>query len=217
MAQDTDQLRARLDEQRAGISGTVEQIENRIMPGRIMARRRDRVRRTLTDWKDAVLGNDEPQYAWDTFGTSQYAASQYGSPQNGHDGVAQRAGDAASSVVQSARDGVNGAPDMMRRQARGNPMAAGAIALGAGWLIGSLMPKSEQEQIVARRIEPALANAASMVKEEGQALAGDLQEPVRDAIDHVKQAGTDAATELKDDALEAAGTVREHATERSGG
>ena len=218
MAQDTDELRARLDEQRAEISGTVEQIENRIMPGRIMARRRDRVRRTMTDWKDAIFGNDEPQYAWDTFGTSQYAGSQYrgGSGYDGsQEGLVHRAGDAASSAVDSARESLHAAPERMRRQARGNPMAAGAVALGAGWLIGSLMPKTEEEQIMARRLEPALANAASTVKSEGQSIASELQEPAREAMDRVKQTGQEAASELKDDAREAASTVRSNASERS--
>lgn len=219
MAQDTDQLRARLDAQRAEISGTVEQIENRIVPGRIVARRRDRMRRTLTDWKDTIFGNDDPNYAWDTFGSSSYApsgyGSEYGSPSGG-EGLVQRAGGAASAAIDSARDGIHDAPETVRRQARGNPMAAGAIALGAGWLIGSLLPKTEQEQIVARRLEPALADAASMVKSEGQALADELQEPARDALDQVKQTGQDAAADVTDEARDAASTVRENAAQRTG-
>lgn len=121
---DTEQLRARIEEQRMGITGTVEQIENRIMPGRIMARRRDSVRRALTDLRDTVLGNDEPDYS-------------------------------GTSALTSAKEGVQHAPQTIRRQARGNPMAAGAVALGAGWLVATVLPRTQEERAMARRVAEA--------------------------------------------------------------
>ena len=60
MAQEPDQLRNQLDRQRAEIAGTVDQIENRVNPSHVLARRSDRIKRRVTDWKDAVFGNDEP-------------------------------------------------------------------------------------------------------------------------------------------------------------
>lgn len=47
----TDQLRNQIDEQRAAISDTVEQIENRVVPGRVMARGQDRVRGRMAGLK----------------------------------------------------------------------------------------------------------------------------------------------------------------------
>lgn len=175
---DTEQLRARIEEQRMEITGTVEQIENRIMPSRIMARRRDGVRRTLTDWRDTVFGTDEP----------------------GHP--------ATTSALESAKEGVQHAPQVIRRQARGNPMAAGAVALGAGWLVATVLPRTQEERAMARRMEPKLAEAASAVKSEGQALASDLEEPARDAVQQVKQTGQEVASEMRDEAKEAASSVR---------
>lgn len=177
---DTEQLRARIEEQRMEITGTVEQIENRIMPGRIMARRRDSVRRTLTDWRDTVLGNDEPDYS-------------------------------GTSALTSAKEGVPHAPQTIRRQARGNPMAAGAVALGAGWLVATVLPRTQEERAMARRMEPKLAEAASAVKSEGQALASDLEEPARDAVEQVKHTGQEVASELRDEAKDAASSVRSNA------
>lgn len=205
MAQDTDELRARIDEQRMEITETVEQIENRIMPGRIMARRRDRMRRTLTDWKDAVFGNDEPEYrdAWAMYGTR--AAPR-------QPGMVERAGETASHVLHGAKQGVHDAPGTIRRQTRGNPMAAGAVALGAGWLVATVLPRTQEERAMARRIEPKLAETASAVRSEGEALVGELKEPAREAVEQVKQSGQEVASELRDEAKDAASSVGRHTT-----
>jgi gas vesicle protein len=201
MAQEPDELRAQIDQQRDEISGTIDQIENRINPSHVLARRQDRVKRRLTGWKDSVFGNDEPDYP--TY-RDPYGAS-YSSARDDSGGVGQRVGDIASS----ASDVVQHAPSAVRRQTRGNPMAAGAIALGAGWLIGSLLPESGTERRAVRRIEPQLSDAAATVKQEGKALADDLKEPAKQAAHEVKQAGQDAATEIKDHSTQAAHDVKD--------
>jgi hypothetical protein len=214
MAQDADELRAQIDAQRSEITGTVEQIENRIRPGRIMARRRDRIRRTMIDWKDSVFGNDEPDYphmGWYPAAQNPYASGALDRRDDRDDDTGLMA--RASGTVSSVSD----APDMVRRQTRGNPIAAGLIAAGAGWLIGGVLPRSERERSMARRIEPALSDAADVVKHEGQELAGELREPVREATDEVKHTGEAAIADLRDEAKDAAGSVRESASGRSGG
>ena len=88
-------------------------------------------------------------------------------------------------------------------------MAAGAIALGAGWLIGSLLPESRSERRAVQRIEPQLAGAAAEARDEAQALADDLREPAKDAADQVKDRGRDAAGDVKDQANQSARNVRQ--------
>jgi hypothetical protein len=220
MAQDTDELRARIEEQRMEITGTVEQIENRIMPSRIMARRRDHMRRTLTDWKDAVFGNDEPEYqdAWAMYGTGsaagRYFAHSSGQSSGQHDqGLVGRAGEATSHAFESAKENVAQAPQMLRRQTRGNPMAAGVVALGAGWLFGTVLPRTQEERALAQRMEPKLAETAAVVRSEGQALADEMKEPAREAVEQVKHTGQEVASELRDEAKDAASSVRSTATQ----
>jgi hypothetical protein len=202
------------------ITGTVEQIENRIMPGRIIARRRDRVRRTLTDWKDTVFGNDEPEYpdAWALYRTTSggYAGNGSGGEAHragGEEGLVGRVSDTTSHALESAKEGVHHAPQMLRRRTRGNPMAAGAIALGAGWLFATVLPRTQEERAMARRIEPKLAETAAAVKSEGQALASDLAEPAREAVEQVKHTGQEVASELRDEAKDAASSVRSSASQ----
>ena len=208
MAQEPDQLRDQIDRQRAEISGTVDQIENRVNPSHVLARRSDKVKRRMTDWKDAVFGNDEPDYPQPRSRTVHPPRGATASDQSSGDGVGDRVGDAMSSASGSIQQ----APQAVRRQARGNPMAAGAIALGAGWLIGSLLPESRTEQRAARRLEPQLSDAADTVRQEGEALADDLKQPAREAADQVKQTGRDAATEVKDHGADAAHDVKDGAS-----
>jgi uncharacterized membrane protein len=105
---------------------------------------------------------------------------------------------------------------MVRRQTRGNPMAAGLMAVGAGWLVGSVLPRSDRERAMAQRIEPALSDAAAAVKHEGEELASEMREPVRDAVDDVKHTGQDAAADIRDEAKDAAGSVKQSASGNGG-
>ncbi len=213
MAEDTAQMRAHIDQQRDDISHTVDQIGNRVSPSHIVARRQDRMRRRITGWKDAVFGNDEPdfppprgdryrypgQQGWDGGYGYGYGAGGDGGESDG--GARERLGDAASSVQH--------APSAMRRQTRGNPMAAGAIALGAGWLIGSLLPETRSERRAIRRVEPQLAEAASEAKDEARNLADDLREPAKDAANQVKDSGKHAADDVKGQANQSAQNVKQ--------
>lgn len=199
MAEDTDQLRDQIDRQRAGISGTVDQIENRVNPTHVLARRQDRIKRRLTDWKDSVFGNDETDYP--------SPRDAHRRPPDERPNLASRVGDTASGV----NDTVQHAPEAVRRQTRGNPMAAGAIALGAGWLIGSLLPESASERRAVQRIEPQLSGAADAVKHEAQQTAEELKDSAQHAADEVKQAGADAANTVKDRSGEAARSVKDQA------
>jgi ElaB/YqjD/DUF883 family membrane-anchored ribosome-binding protein len=214
MAEDTAQMRARIEQQRDDITHTVDQIGNRVNPSHIVARRQDRMRRRLTGWKDAVFGNDEPdfpaprgdRYRFTDEQRSAYRRDDDGDGDRSDGGARERLGDAASTVTSS----VQHAPTAMRRQTRGNPMAAGAVALGAGWLIGSLLPESRSEQRAVQRVEPQLAGVASEARDEARGLVDDLREPAKDAAEHVKDRGRDAAEEVKGQASQSTQNVRQH-------
>lgn len=213
MADDTRALRERIEERRSDITETVEQIENRIMPGRIVARRSNRVRRTMSGWKDAVLGSDDdPSHRrdpWDAYrsGPAVGAHVEHGE----HGGPAGRAGTAVATAHSTLGDTVHDAPEAVRQRTTGNPLTAGAVALGIGWIVGSALPKTQREQALAHRVEPVLGEAAHGVVEQGKALAEELREPAHDAIDHVQRTGAGAAGELSEEATGAVRSVRHDA------
>ncbi len=137
-------------------------------------------------------------------------------------GLTDRAQDVAHDVQHRAEDAVHGlqqAPARLRRGTRGNPLAAGLIALGAGWLVGSLIPASRAEQDAAERVKeqaaPLVDEAKSAAQEMGEHLKPQAQEAmasVKDTattgVENVKVEGQDKAGQLKDESTQAARNVK---------
>ena len=122
--------------------------------------------------------------------------------------MASGAGDVASSV--SGR--VAATPELARRQAQGNPLAAGLIAFGVGWLASSMLPVTETEKQVGARLKDQASSLAEPVKERlseaAQEVAGNLQPTVQDAVSSVKGAAADATSEVQEQARQSAQQVR---------
>lgn len=192
MAEDTDQLRQQIHERRSSIAGTVDQIENRVSPSRIAARRSSRIRRRVTDLADSIFGNDDPDYV----------SSQPYAPYSASDDP---------SRIDQLQDAAPSTEDV-RRQARGNPMAAGLISFGAGLLLGSILPDSHRERHMAQRAHPRLRTAVSEAAASGQTVASELQAAAQSATDDLKSSATDHGQELKSEATSAATDVKDSAT-----
>ena len=94
-------------------------------------------------------------------------------------------------------DTVKAAPDMARRQTRGNPLAAGAVALAAGWLVGSLLPASAKER-----------ELATTAKEQAQPLVDEAKSVAQETAQHLKEPAQQAAQSVKETARRAADHVR---------
>lgn len=203
---DEDALRRDMDDSRRRISETVTQIEDRVRPGNVVARRRERIRRRLTDWKDTVFGNDEPdypRYSVDGGTSASPATTRYDDEQD--DGMLERVRERSTDGMHAVRE----APRAARRRTQGNPLAAGAVALGAGWLLGSVLPDSRRERELAARAEPAIGRAAAELRDEASDVARSVQGEARQAAEHVKEAGRDAADDMSRRGQEAASSVRD--------
>jgi len=105
---DPDQLRAEIERTRSDLSQNVNALGEAVTPGNIAKRQVDKVAGAAVGLKDKVMG------------TVDDATSS------------------AADTASGAGDRVGEVKDQAARKARGNPMAAGLIALGAGWLLGSL-------------------------------------------------------------------------------
>ena len=115
-------------------------------------------------------------------------------PGGGEPGLGERMGARVSDVG----DRIGETPDMMRRQTRGNPLAAGLVALGAGLLAGSLLPQTRTERRAAQRIQPALEEAVSEASDTGREMVDDLKGSAREATDHVKEEAARATSEVRE-------------------
>ena len=109
------------------------------------------------------------------------------------------------------------APDAAIRQARGNPLAAGAVALAAGWLVGSLLPASQKERQLAttakEQAQPFVEEAKSVAQETAQ----HLKEPAQGAVESVKETAREGVDRVKDDGTYAAQNVKETASSSARG
>ena len=146
---DPDQIRADIERTRANLSSDVNALTESVKPSNVAGRQVDKARSAVAGVKDKIMGVTD----------------------NATSTVSSTASGASSSVSEAAStvsDAVIGAPQAVKSQARGNPLAAGLIALGAGWLIGSMLPASGKE-----------AQLAGVVKDNASTLTQPLTTPLK--------------------------------------
>ena len=216
-ASDPEQIRREIERTQAALSQDVDALTDKVTPGKIVERRVDRARDAATKLKEKVMGSDP-------HGSGGYGGGGVRSAVcDAADRVSGTASSAASSVqdaASTAADAVQQAPQAIRRQTRGNPLAAGLIAFGAGWLVSSLLPASRREQELAdqakqvaqEKVQPVLQQVAGEVgdnlREPAQQAAESVKATAQDAKDTVADEGRSAAQDVSGRAQHATGTVR---------
>lgn len=122
----------------------------------------------------------------------------------GSENATGKAAGAKDSVMGSASSGTSAAA----QKTRGNPLAAGVIAFGAGLLLGSLLPTSEAEQQAAAAVKDKAQPLTDQVTDAAKSVAADLKEPATQAAQNLKATATDAANTVKDEAQSTANDVK---------
>jgi hypothetical protein len=182
MGETAEGLRQDIEDTRSAMSGTLEAIGDRVSPGRILERRRNRMVGWVRDAKGKVMG------------TADEVTSHIG------DG-AHHIGSAPSTVV-----------DGMASGTRGTPIVAGSIAFGVGILIGSIMPPSRAEQRLGEQARAATEPLRADLQEAGREMVDHLREPVQNAIGTVKETAQDGAQQLREAATDGADEIRQRAS-----
>ncbi len=123
------------------------------------------------------------------------------------DGAFGSASDRASSVAGSIGDTATSAPSVARQKTQGNPLAAGLIAFGVGWLASSLLPASEKEQQAATAVKDKASEHSDTLTAPIKEAAGNAKEnlraPAQDAVQSVKGTATEATATVKHEAAAA--------------
>jgi hypothetical protein len=193
MGEDTEGLKRDIEGTRGELTRDVDALAEKVSPSRIVGRGVDRTKGRLSNVKDRVMG------------TAQDAAGSLG------DGVSS-VGDAVSGTASDAAG-------VVKEKTQGNPLAAGLIVFGAGWLVSSLLPASQKETELATKAvdtakeygEPLAHEAAGVGAEIGEGMKGRAQE----AVESVKSTATDAASTVKDEGRSSASTVTDEVKTRS--
>ena len=191
---DPDVIRRQIEDTRRELSYDVDALNEKVNPSRVMDRRVTAAKGRMTNIKERVMGT-----AHDTTSSAQGMASNAaGSVQ----GAASSAAGSVQNAASSAATAVQQAPETVVRQTQGNPLAAGLIAFGVGWLVSSLLPPTEKERQLAQQAESA-------VKERKDMLLEPAREAAQEIGDQLKPAAQQAVEEVKSTAQQAAETVKE--------
>jgi len=204
---DPDLIRRDIERTQRNLSSDVDRLTEKVTPGRIVHRRVNRARGAMTSMRDRIMGTSSGSGPANSGGMSA-AREKLG---EGASAVADTTSSAASSVAQAVED----APQAVRRGTEGNPLAAGLIAFGAGWLVSSLVPASKAEQQLAEQAKDVAQEYGQPVAEHlghaAEQVRDNMREPAQQAVESVKGTATDAASTVADEAKSAAGDVGDRA------
>jgi hypothetical protein len=192
---DPDVIRRQIEDTRRELSYDVDALNEKVNPARVVDRRVTAAKGRLTSVKEKVMGS-----AYDTTSSAQGMASNAaGSVQD----AASSAADSVQSAASSAAGAIQQAPDTVVRQTQGNPLAAGLIAFGVGWLVSSLLPASEKEKQLAQQAESAVREHKDQLlepaKQAAQEIGEQLKPAAQEAVESVKSTAQDAASTVKDE------------------
>jgi hypothetical protein len=212
MTSDPEQIRGSIEQTQANLSADIDALAEKVSPQRIVERRVQRTRSAVTTIRDRVMGTTADQASSMTGAAGSATASAGDSVAAARDSVSEKAS--------SAADAVGSVPGQARSAARGNPLAAGVIAFGAGWLLSSLLPATQPEQRAAAQVKDLAVEKGRPVAEQlgqaGQEAAQELRESAQQRAQSVKETAADAASTVAGEARTQASGVTGHA-EQAGG
>jgi hypothetical protein len=172
MSQTTEELRAEAVRHREELATTVDAIEDRVSPSRMVERRTTRMKDAWGRTRDRVMGSA--------------------------DHAVHALSDAAGSATSSATAMPSSAAGKAAESTAGNPMVAGAVAFGVGFLAAAAFPGTRTEQRAAAQLRDAAQGIAPELREAGQDAMDHLREPAQQAVQAVKEAAQDSVTDVQD-------------------
>ena len=181
MTNNPDEIRREIEDTRGRLSDDVNALTETVSPANVARRQADKVASVATSVKDRVMGTA--------------------------DDLRSTGSDAASSVGHAP----GAAATTARTQTRGNPLAAGLIALGVGWLVGSMLPATEKEKQAAGALKDKAQPLVEEVKSVAQDTAQELKEPARQAAQNVKETATQAKDNVVQEGQSTAEDVKSQA------
>lgn len=194
MGQTADELRSDIEHRRESMSGTVDAIEDRVVPRRIIDRRKQAARGWLGSTRERVMGP----------------------PRHLGNRVAEKT-ESMTSGAQHMAEGITEAPTQVMEQTRGAPLIAGGVAFGIGALLALVLPESESEHRMTERMAPQLAAATDAAKEAGTQTLETAKSSTQEAVGELKDSARGHAQQVADQAKTAADEVRNSSSQSGDG
>jgi len=160
-------VRSEIDDTREHLGQTAEAIGDRVIPSRIIDRKKQSTARRMRGMRDRIMGT-------------------------AHDTHDQMAGSAGSAV-----DHLRDAPESLAHRTEGSPLAAGAVAFTVGVLAAAVWRPTATERHVVEKATEAAPSLTSDVAEMGREAADTVKERAAGATEEIKSSVADAGTAMK--------------------
>ena len=187
MTDSPDAIRADIERTRRSLGADTDALVDKVTPGKIVDRQKDKVRSKFDSIKDRVMG------------------------------AADDASGSASDMAGRAGEAAHDAAHTVKAKAEGNPLAVGLIAFGVGLVAASLIPSSEKEKEVSQSLREGAQPLVDEATAAAKSVASNLQDPATEAAEALKSSATEAvehvkgeATTAKDDVQSRAGDARDN-------
>lgn len=187
MNKDPEEIRVDIERTRGELRGDVDAIVDKVSPSNIAHRQNEKIKGAVRRTRDAVMGS------------------------------ADTAGSETHHVVGEAEDALRDAPGRVASQTRGNPLAAGLIAFGAGLLAASLFPGSDTEQDLVKSLKDKAEPVTKELADATKQVVEDLKEPVLEATETIKTSAQESAYTLKDETADQIGQLKNQDGDAAGG
>ena len=185
MGKEPDEIRAEIERTRAELGRDVDTLTEKVSPARVVERRVGRVRASLSNTKDTIMG------------------------------TADSTADTVTAAAATAAGTVTAAPEFAKAKAQGNPFAVGLVAFGAGWLASTLFPSTRLEERAGQQVKEHADAVIEPVKEQLAQVASEMKETLQpqaeQAMESVKQTAAEAAGAVKATAQDATAEVADQA------
>jgi hypothetical protein len=185
----THELRRDIATQRQEIGRDLEAIGDRLSPGRVADRSRERAKRRVSTWRERVMG---------TVGDAR-----------------GRIGEAVPSAPSMGSGSSQSPTEMVEERVEGSPLVAGMVAFGIGFIAGSVIPASSKEKELARSVEPQLGQIAQEASETARTAGEHLAPVVQEEAEAVKGEATEAASSVAGTAKSEMASARDEVKSQS--
>ncbi|KAB8171145.1 DUF3618 domain-containing protein [Streptomyces sp. 3MP-14] len=172
MGTSSDRIRTDIESTRQQLAGDLDRLADRVSPMGSVRRNGGALKESATGARDRV----------------REAATH----------STERARQRGQGGAQSLRDGAGQAAE----QARGNPLAAGAVGFAVGVLAAAVLPGSDREQRAAGRIAeraaPQLDPLRDAATRSAREFGSEARESMRQAADEIRLSATEAARQTRE-------------------
>ncbi|HKU12347.1 MAG TPA: DUF3618 domain-containing protein [Sinomonas sp.] len=183
MSENPEAIRADIEQTRRRLGYDVDAVADKVTPSHIAHRQTEKIKGAMTNVKDRVMG------------------------------AAEDTADNTRGALSDAGDAVGHAQQRVTQKARGNPLAAGLIAFGAGLLVSSLIPPSQKEQELAQTLKEKAEPVTQQLSSAASEAASHLKQPAQEALQSVKDTATEATENVKQEAQAQGSNVQDRAQE----